>query len=70
MSCPIHEGARMPCSRCAKVAEVNGAAADELGEAMRAKRKPVTAASGAPALAPVPVQGWRRRKRKIPARAT
>lgn len=70
MTCQIHEGARMPCSRCAKVAEVNSAAADELGEAMRAKRKPVTASSGAPALAPVPVQGWRRRKRKIPARAT
>lgn len=63
-TCAIHEGARTPCSRCAKVGEVNRAAADELGTTMRAKRAPVRpSAEHLERTTPTPMQGWRRRRR-------
>lgn len=63
-TCVLHLREVLPCRHCARLGSLNDIAADEL--AARASVRPkhtTTSGSGNPALAPTPIQGWKRNRK-------
>lgn len=62
-TCVLHLREALPCRHCARLGSLNDTAADELAARAAVRPKRTTSGSGNPALAPTPIQGWKRNRK-------